>query len=618
MKKNYKPVKPWLVAPLTILAIGGAGMLDTTEAKAEQVNPDVASKVQEQTTPQASVNNKIDTGNKKLDEAVGEAQQVGVSVEQTQAQEEKTVEAVNKNYSEQESVVKDTTQAQKEINKTTDEVVKNAEDSGVKVTEGQEKVFEDIDKGKSEAKKQVEELNNKSEVQKELDKQRQEAVKNAEDNGVKVTEKEKQTYTDTEKAREDVKKQVTALEDATKVMNEANKLIDEAISQAVKNGTPIKDGGMINVSVEEAMAKAKEIADSIQAVDSENAEIKARNAQALAAYNKAKSELDAKNTKIKAENEAIAKRNKAKQDKYNKELNNFNKGVNREITITALTQNTDPNVQAPSKMNSTVNQKTGEFTLNHDMNDSYNIIGHGVLKGKLHTSVKSLGNGKEEITINSVELYSYTYTNTGKKNQLANKNINFHVYVNGKEIYVRVHNGDNTFSDKINKTFGINKKFVVNAGQTTPGFEFMRIDDNWVWNTHGQVWTKLKNTNKAPVKPKLEQEKPVDPTKLTPPTPEELKEATQFKIVVESETHPVQLEAEVNPIKLKAEVHPVNLKETPKPVKAEPNAPLSNTPVKPASVLPVTGEKEEMLGVLGIAMLTSLGLVAVNKKRKVN
>ncbi len=56
------------------------------------------------------------------------------------------------------------------------------------------------------------------------------------------------------------------------------------------------------------------------------------------------------------------------------------------------------------------------------MNDGVHIIGHGVLKGKVNWKIVSNGDGTETVTISSIELYSYTYTNA-YQNQAVNQNI---------------------------------------------------------------------------------------------------------------------------------------------------------------------------------------------------
>ena len=400
-------------------------------------------------------------------------------------------------------------------------------------------------------------------------------------------------------------------------MNEANKLIEDAIAKAKQNGTPIKDGGIINATVKDAMEKAKQLVDSIQAVDSENAEIKKRNAEALAKYQKAKAELDAKNAKIKAENEAIAKRNKQRQDLYNKLMEEFKNGTKLETKVEARTQSYNDQDKYKTFMKAIVDQATGKFTLTHDMNDGVSIIGNGVLKGKINWKITSNGDGSETIIIESIDLYDYVYTNLNP-NTGANKNINFHVYdLNGQELFAVYHDGESTFTKKINKNVKYNNvKFILKAGQESALKQLLNVDDNWIYNTHGQIMVQFKNLNEKPKTPDLEQEKPLDPTQLTPPTPEELKVAVSKKIVVTAESHPVQLQTAVHPVKVaeKPVTPPATPMNTPsKPVKAPEKLTVEKASVVPE--LPKTGEKENtLLSVLGTGMLAGLAWFGIKRK----
>ena len=181
----------------------------------------------------------------------------------------------------------------------------------------------------------------------------------------------------------------------------------------------------------------------------------------------------------------------------------------------ALTQNHDNHDQYDTFMTADVNQKTGEFTLTHDMNDGVSIIGHGVLKGKFNWKVTSKGDGSEVIIADSITLKSYKYTNE-HPNTAANKNINFHVYDNsGKELFVVNHDGESTFTKDINKTVSLGTSLTLKPNESTDKQQILKVDDNWVYNTHGQIYTKFTNTNKQPTAPTP----PKAPTEPAEPTP---------------------------------------------------------------------------------------------------
>lgn len=624
MKKRYKMYKSgkhWVVAPIVFLGLLGTVGISTYEANADELETVPATETQkkdESATP-AKVEAETPIANEQntsKDEPVldNNTQKTAETPVQNQADTQPEPEKNSDGVKQIETPKAD--EKAPELaptgNEALDNAVKDAQNNGVDVKEEPEKTVSSKEEADKDFKQQENTVKDTTNAQKEIDKTIKDAVDKAKDNGVNVKETEKQTYKDKQKAQEDAKKQAAALEEATKVMNEANKLIEDAIAKAKQNGTPIKDGGILNATVKDAMEKAKQLVASIQAIDSENAEIKKRNADALAKYQKAKAELDAKNAKIKAENEAIAKRNKERQDLYNKLLQEYLNGTKLETKMDARTQSYNEQQQYKTFMKSEVDQATGKFTLTHDMNDGVNIIGRGVLTGKINWLVTSNGDGSESVVINSIDLFKYIYTNL-KPNSAVNKNIRFVVRdLQGNEIFRLEHDGEKTISRDINKNVKYsNVKYSLKAGESTKMVEFLKVDDLWIYNTYGQVMIQFKNANEKPKTPDLEQEKPLDPTQLTPPTPEELKEAVSKKIVVTAETHPVQLQTAVHPVKVAEKpVTPVTPMNTPK----EPQK-LTLEKASLAPSLPQTGEKENIwLAVLG--SLLTLGSFGYYQKRK--
>ena len=323
-----------------------------------------------------------------------------------------------------------------------------------------------------------------------------------------------------------------------------------------------------------------------------------------------------------AQKAAVDKANADKKAAYEKALEDYTNGTNHTTSMTAQTQTDASSGQYQTFMNATVDQKTGEFTLEHDMNDGVHIIGHGVLKGKINWKIVSNGDGTETVRISSIELYSYTYTNA-YQNQAVNQNINFHVYDNDdNELFSVYHDGNTTFSKTINKTAEINKTFKISPNETSPLTQVLVVDDNWIWNTHGQVATQIKNTNVAPKAPTYEQ----DPVKPTAPkatvhhvqvvAPEKGKEPAVPVASVKKVTVADMPNAD-KPQPQKAEVHYYNIKKTPKVEKtATPETPKA---VETASILPHTNANEQGSGaVLGFMVtIASLGLLgAISKKFK--
>lgn len=299
-----------------------------------------------------------------------------------------------------------------------------------------------------------------------------------------------------------------------------------------------------------------------------------------------KKELDAYNAekaRVEAENKAIAEKNKAKQDAYDKALKDYLNGTNAQAIVSAKTQNVDNQTYGDSFMKAQVDNQ-GNFTLTHDLGDGINIIGQGVLNGKIYYDVKSNGDSSETITVNRIDLFQYKYTNF-VKNQAVNQNINFHVYdLNGNEIYSVYHDGNNTFTADIFRQNIVSKVLTVKAGQLTDVFQVLNVDDNWVYNTHGQVLVQFQNTNATPENPTYDPENPL------PTAPEQL-----------------SLSWHLNAYEKEKPVVPVT---PPTPT------PTQTTPVQSMAVLPSTGEKTSVLTVVFGLIMAFMGGAYLKRKTK--
>ena len=212
--------------------------------------------------------------------------------------------------------------------------------------------------------------------------------------------------------------------------------------------------------------------------------------------------------KLQAQNDAAvaqANREKAAVDavlaKYAADLAAFNNGTNVSVSAGVKTQDVDNLTYGNSFMNGTINAD-GTFTFTHDMNDglndTYGTLGTGTLTGKLNYRVESQGNGNITVHLDSVELNTYSYT-AYRPNYAVNQNLNFHVYtLGGTEIYSTYHTGNNSFTDTINRSTTLTYEHGVSVGDTLADVGFLNIDDNWIYNTHGQAVISFTNTNKAP------------------------------------------------------------------------------------------------------------------------
>lgn len=187
-------------------------------------------------------------------------------------------------------------------------------------------------------------------------------------------------------------------------------------------------------------------------------------------------------------------------DDYNKQVADYNKATNVESEGKGESESVTDAGQYNTWQKVTVNND-GSFTSVHDLNDGISSFATGTLNGKVNYSVTNNGDGSEKITISSVDLDKYDLNVTGP-NLAVNKNINYIVKdLDGNVLYSKGHDGSQSFNDVIGKTFTLNKVFNVKAGDFTPWVNFLKIDDTWIYNTAGQLYFKLKNTNEKPAVP---------------------------------------------------------------------------------------------------------------------
>lgn len=185
---------------------------------------------------------------------------------------------------------------------------------------------------------------------------------------------------------------------------------------------------------------------------------------------------------------------------YNKQVADYNKATNVATEGKGEAESVTDAGQYNTWQKVTVNND-GTFTSVHDLNDGISSFATGTLNGKLNYTVSNNGDGSENITITSVDLDKYDLNVTGQ-NLAVNKNINYIVKdLDGNVLYSKGHDGSQSFNDVIGKTFTLNKVFNVKDGQSTDWVHFLNIDDTWIYNTAGQLYFKLKNTNEKPSVP---------------------------------------------------------------------------------------------------------------------
>ncbi|WP_349549676.1 KxYKxGKxW signal peptide domain-containing protein [Leuconostoc pseudomesenteroides] len=484
-------------------------------------------------------------------------------------------------------------EAKSTIDKAQDTVkgnVDTAKQSGVEVTEG---ATQDVTLNKDNVGSKSNEILN------DLNKQ-DEAIKQA----TATQQENDKAYQDATQNRNDVIKQGQA------DIDKANASQDKAIDEAKQSGVKVtQDTTALSPEYKPTQGLTGQ---DLLAVQKYNADLaKKTYEQAVASTNASTAEIE--KTRLEdirrqgiwqATSDRIKKANADRKAIFDKLTQEYMTGTNLEKNLVAKTQTDQDTGTLQTFMNADVNQETGEFTLSHDMNNNGTIIGRGYLKGKILYEVKSNGDGSETVKVTGIELYSYTY-NKITDNTNPNKNINFHVYdFNGNEIYAKYHDGGGSFDDAINKTFALDKTFILLPNQSSDLFEFLKIDDNWDVNTHGQVSVQFKNTNKQPTPPDYE---------VVPSQPDMLSVLAHKYTVVE-------MPAPETPEQQKVSVHFYNVSVEPEPAQPKEETPVQPTPTKvvaQASVLPETGsEANNGSIILGItSTLASLSLLGAMRNK---
>ncbi len=582
--KLYKSGKLWVVAAVAVAGV--AVSANTTQVSADTVSNTDAQAVK---TTDATQNDKqvqltASSTDTATDKATTDDATKTATVSST-AEKSTVLTTAGSNVTQD--------QAKDAVDKAQDTVKSDADTAskaGVDVTTGKTTdVTINDDNASSKTNEVLADLNKQDQVVKDAT-AKQQANDQAYD---KATSDQKDATTkgqaDIDKSTADLDKEVDHAKQAgIDVSVEVSKTAPEYKSLKGLEGQDLLDAMAYNIDLYN-----KAIADGV-ATQNQDAQTLAK---LTAEYQKQVADYQAKKA-------AVDKANADKKAAYDKAVAEFEKAVNTEISMSAKTQTDASSGQYKTFMTSTVNQKTGEFTLEHDMNDGVHVIGHGVLKGKVNWKVVANGDGSETITVSSIELYSYTYTNY-YQNSAVNQNINFHVYdLNGKELFSVYHNGNTTFTKNINTTTAVNKTFTLAPNATSSAIQFLTVDDNWIWNTHGQVEWQIKNTNVTPKSPTYEQE----------PTAPVAPKASVHKITV------ADMPTADKPQVQKVEVHYYNIKKTPKVEKTSmPATPATPKAIETASILPTTHANENQGGawLSALAGLASLGLAfGISKKGK--
>lgn len=289
---------------------------------------------------------------------------------------------------------------------------------------------------------------------------------------------------------------------ADEVANSTSSVDNTTTKVTPVNGTEAVEVSK-NPSYTTAVPVSKDLTDSVS--EAKNSGLTVNESEAKSVESEKKGQDD-----YAKQSEAIDKT----VDDYNKQVADYNQATNVESEGKGESESVTDAGQYNTWQKVTVNND-GSFTSVHDLNDGISSFATGTLNGKVNYSVTNNGDASEKITISSVNLDKYDLNVTGP-NLAVNKNINYIVKdVDGNVLYSKGHDGSQSFNDVIGKTFTLNKVFNVKAGDFTPWVNFLKIDDTWIYNTAGQLYFKLKNTNEKPAVPAVSWHKDIYEQPLT-------------------------------------------------------------------------------------------------------
>lgn len=302
---------------------------------------------------------------------------------------------------------------------------------------------------------------------------------------------------------------------------------------------------------------------------------------------------DYKQIQTKAEETKAA--NEAKVTDLETALNAYLNSTDSKAEMSYTTQNVDNVTFGESSMDAKVDSETGAFTLTHDMNDGYNStlgnLGTGTLDGTLLWHSTSNHDGSQSITIDGIKLGKYVYVNH-RASQAVDNNAEFIVKdKDGKVIYNSgQYDVNNSFTDTIDQTSAVNQTIKLDGnGASSDVIQVLNVDDNWIYNTHGQVAVKFTTENNEPAKVEL-----------------------------------VKLSQPEKPAPVKAEYHGYTLAvENPKPAVPTPGkgsmtpAPEPAQPTYTQATLPETGDAEgAKLAMAGVMAVAAASAVTVLKRKE--
>ncbi|XHE10143.1 hypothetical protein PJ262_08225 [Streptococcus dysgalactiae] len=499
-----------------------------------------------------------DVTSAELEQAVTAAQEAGVDVKQSDKVTHDSLSAAQTDLEKQTETVREAT-AKQETNTT-----------AINQALAENKA---IDQANRDEKARVDAINAKGEA----DIKAKNAAGQAQ---VEAQNKQAQEAADAENARlkADYEAKLTEIEHI-KAENEAIRKRNQQASQATHQAN------------QAAQAAYQEKLAEIERIKAENAVIRQRNEQAQAAVDQKNQQL---RTAYEAQLSAYQKAVQAKKEAENKAIDQVVFGIDAKA-------NGVDNAEYGNSIMTVTTQPDGSFVFKHDMIDGKKTIGHGTLTGKINHHYEANKDGSITAYIDSVTFDKYEYQNVAK-NEAVDKNIAFRILTaTGEEIFVKAHDGDQTFNNSLNKTVALNLKYQLKPHEAIKNINVFQLHDDWIHDTHGSALVSYVNNNDAV--PHVEvPEKPVEPDMVKPnveqekPVPEAPKKPTDDVPNLEKEKPvpptPVKPEA-VNPVLEQAKpVPPTPEKPTDGVPNLEKEKPVPPTPVKPEAVKPVLEQEK--------------------------
>ncbi|HEO6767300.1 TPA: LPXTG cell wall anchor domain-containing protein [Streptococcus agalactiae] len=448
------------------IALAGAFTLATSQVSADQVTT--------QATTQTVTQNQAETvTSTQLDKAVDTAKKAAVAVTTTAAVNHATTTDAQADLSNQTQTVKDVT-AKAQANT---QAIKDATAENAKIDAENKAEAERVAKANKAGQAEVDARNKAGQA------------------AVDARNKAKQQAQDDQKAKIDAE----------------NKAESQRVSQL-----NAQNKAKIDAENKDAQAKA----DATNAQLQKDYQTKLANIKSVEAYNAgvrqrnkdAQAKADATNAQLQKDYQAkLALYNQALKAKAEADKQSIN---NVAFDIKAQAKGVD-NTEYGNSIMTAKTKPDGSFEFKHDMIDGVKTIGYGTLTGKVNHHYVANKDGSVTAFVDSVTLYKYEYRNVAQ-NAAVNQNIAFRVLTkDGQIIFEKKHNGNNTFSETLNKTLDLNLKYDLQPKASSGNVEVFKIHDDWVHDTHGSALVSYVNNNDAV--PNV-----VIPEQPTPPKPEKV------------------------------------------------------------------------------------------------